>query len=170
MVYTKFTMRTESLPSIKELYSAIEGAAVDLYGFGMVCSSGVPWIAEPDILDVLMLGLEKFWFTENEEGAISHQEFREDLFKSLWEKCRGQVVKPQVGIDVPLGHDEMPFYKLPQLTRAALYLRSKKRMSYSSISLILGTPESLLREEIEKGREYLLGRRVRDLHWAEEEF
>jgi hypothetical protein len=163
-------MRTESLPSIKELYNAIEAAAVDLYGFSVVCSSGIPWVAEPELLDTLMLGLERFWFTENSDGDLSHQEFRVDFFKAFWEKCRGKQVQPQIGIDVQLGHDEMPFNKLPQSTRAALYLRSKKRLSYTSIALVLGLGESIVREEVALGREFLLGRQMRELQWSEDDF
>jgi hypothetical protein len=165
-------MRTESLPSIKELYRAIENAATDLYGFGVVCQSGITWVAEPDLLDTLLLGLENFWFTENDAGLLSHQEFREEFFKTIWEKGQGKKRAPDTikGADVPLGHQEMSFFHLAQFPRAAIYLRTKKQMPYSSIALILGSSESQVRAEIEKAREYLLGRNLRDFQWSEEDF
>ena len=43
-------------------------------------------------------------------------------------------------------------------------------MSYASISLILGVPEGLARSEVERSREFLLGRRVKDVEWSEETF
>ncbi|MGZ3693757.1 MAG: hypothetical protein ACXWQO_06125 [Bdellovibrionota bacterium] len=163
-------MRTENLPSIKELYRAIENAATDLYGFGVICQSGITWVAEPDLLDTLLLGLENFWFTENDSGLLSHDEFREEFFKAVWEKGKGRKHAPEKGADVPIGHQEMSFYHLGQVSRAAIYLRTKKQMPYSSIALILGSNESQVRTEIEKAREYLLGRSLRDFEWSEEEF
>ncbi|MGE3262699.1 MAG: hypothetical protein AB7K68_13035 [Bacteriovoracia bacterium] len=163
-------MKAEGLLSSKELYRALENAAVDLYGFGVVCQAGVAWLAEPDLLDTLLLGLENFWFTENESGLLSHQEFREEFFRSVWEKGKGRKTEPQGGAEVPLGHEEMAFYQLSQLARAATYLRTRKGMPYSSIALILGYSEDQVKKEIEKAREYLLGRSLRDFNWSEEDF
>lgn len=163
-------MQRESLPSVKSVYMALEDAAVDVYGFAVACHGGAPWMAEPDLLDTLLLGLENFWFTDEENGRLSHREFREELFKALWERCRSKQTPVKIGTDVPMGHEEMPFYKLPQLARAALFLRTKKRMSYVSIALILGVPEGLVRTEVERAREFLLGRRVKPLEWSEEDF
>ena len=150
---------------MQDVYRAIEAAAVDLYGFSVVCCSGAVWIAEPELLEILILGLEKFWFTEGGNGQLSHLEFREEFYREIWGKLRGRQLKPQVGVDVPLGHEEMLFYRLPQFARAALYLRSKKRMSYASVALILGVSEVVVREEVEKGREFLLGRRLKNIEW-----
>jgi hypothetical protein len=163
-------MKRESLPSVKSVYQALEEAALDCYGFAVVCHGGVSWMAEPNLLDALLLGLENFWFNDDAAGRLSHHEFREELFKAVWERCRDRAQPAKIGTDVPLGHDEMPFFKLPQLARAALFLRTKKRMSYASISLILGVPEGLARSEVERSREFLLGRRVKDVEWSEETF
>lgn len=162
-------MRRESLPSIQELYRSLERAAVDLYGFGVVCHEGAAWIAEPEILDTLLLGMENFWFTEDEEGALSHEEFRDEFFRVLWSKCRDKKVTVKIGTEVPLGHEEMAFYELPLLTRAALYLRTKKNFSYSLIAQILGTEEGIVQEEVERAREFLLGRRLKPVEWEGED-
>jgi hypothetical protein len=154
----------------KDVYTALENAATDLYGFSFVCHGGGGQFAEPAVLDTLLLGLENQWFTETVSGALSHEEFREDFFRSLWERCRGARGKVSVGMDVPLGHDEMVFYQLPQMARAALYLRVRKRFSYLAIALTLGAGEGVVREEIEKAREFLLGRRLKNVDWTEEDF
>lgn len=159
-------MKRESLPSAKELLRATEAVAIDLYGFGLVCHGGVAWMAEPEILDTIFLGLENFWFTDD----FSHKEFREEFFKALWERCKGKNIPAKVGEDVPLGHDRMEFYKLPQLERAMIYLRTKKKFSYASIALILGMDERVVRKDVERVREHLLGHRLRAPVSAEEEF
>jgi len=163
-------MKQETLPPIKEVYGALEAAAVDLYGFGMVCSGGAAWAAEPEVLETLLLGLENVWFTEDDKGVMSHTGFREDFFKVLWDKCNGKKNTIRIGTEVPLGHEEMPFYQLPQFARAALYLRTKKRFDYATVSMVLSAPEPLVRQEVETAREFLLGRRVRSLEWSEEDF
>lgn len=163
-------MKRETLPPMKEVYQALEGAALDLYGFAMVCQGGAAWAAEPELLDTLLLGLENIWFTENSKGELGHHDFREDFFRVLWEKSRGQRPSARVGTDVPLGHDEMAFYQLPQLARAALYLRTKKKLPYSTLARVLGVAEPLVEAEVEKAREFLLGRRVRSFEWGEEDF
>ena len=163
-------MKRETLPSMKEVYEALEAAAVDLYGFGLICQGGAAWAAEPEILETLYLGLENFWFTEGDSGRLSHQDFREELFKALWLKCQGSKATARIGSEVPLGHEEMAFYQLPQLTRAAVYLRTRKHFSYSSVALVLGMAESSVRAEVERSREFLLGRRVKSLEWSEEDF
>lgn len=163
-------MKREILPPMREVYRALEEAALDLYGFAMVCQGGAAWAAEPEILDTLLLGLENVWFNENMKGELSHLDFREDFFRVVWEKSQGKRPAVRIGTEVPLGHDEMPFYQLPQLARAALYLRTKKKFPYSTLSRIFGVAEPMVEEEVEKGREFLLGRRVRSLDWSEEEF
>jgi hypothetical protein len=164
-------MQQASLPPIKTVYRALENAAVDLYGFAVVCQGGAAWAAEPGLYDSLLLGLENFWFTEGHDGQLSHHEFREELFRAIWLKSRDKQHPPvKIGTDVPLGHEEMTFYQLPQSARAALYLRSKKHLSFSSIALILGSPEGVVRAEVEKAREFLLGRRVRAVEWGGEDF
>lgn len=154
----------------KAVHTALENAATDLYGFSLVCHGGGGQFAEPAVLDTLLLGLENQWFTESDSGSLSHDEFREDFFRSLWERCRGAKGKVMVGTDVPLGHDEMAFYQLPQLARAALYLRVRKRFSYLAVALTLGIGEGVVREEIERAREFLLGRRLKSVDWTEEDF
>lgn len=163
-------MQQASLPPIKSVYRALEGAAVDLYGFAVVCCGGASWAAEPGLYDSLFLGLESFWFTEGDDGQLSHMEYREELFKAVWEKSRDKATPVKIGTDVPLGHEEMAFYQLPQLARAALYLRTRKRFAFSSIALVLGSPEGVVRAEVEKAREFLLGRRVRTPDWGGEDF
>lgn len=163
-------MERAHLPSLKSVYQALEDAAVDVYGFAVACHGGVTWAAEPELLDVLLLGLENFWFLEDEGGRFSHHEFREEFFRAFWERCRDKATPVRVGSDVPLGHDEMLFYKLPQVARAALFLRTKKRFSYAAIALVLGMPEALVRGEVERAREFLLGRRVKPMDWSEEDF
>ncbi|MGZ3740020.1 MAG: hypothetical protein ACXVB9_11650, partial [Bdellovibrionota bacterium] len=142
----------EGLPSIKSVYQALEDAAVDIYGFAMACHGGAAWLAEPVILDSLFLGLENFWFMDDASGRLSHKEFREEIFKTVWDKSRGNPAPAQVriGTDVPLGHEEMAFYQLPQVARAAVYLRSKKRLPYATIGLILGITDGVARTEVEK--------------------
>jgi hypothetical protein len=166
--------KLESPPSIKNVYHALEDAGVDIYGFAIACHGGATWLAEPDILDSLLLGLENFWFVDDVSGRLSHKEFREEIFKTVWEKCRANVNAPsarvRIGTDVPLGHDDMAFYQLPQIARATVYLRSKKKFSYPTIALILGIPEAVARTEVEKAREFLLGRRVRPLEYSEDDF
>lgn len=166
--------KLESLPSIKNVYHALEDAGVDVYGFAVVCHGGATWLAEPDILDSLLLGLENVWFTDDTGGRLSHKEFREEIFKTVWEKCHLNVAAPaarvRIGTDVPLGHDDMVFYQLPQIARAAVYLRSKKKFSYATIALVLGLQEAVARTEVEKAREVLLGRRLRPLEFSEEDF
>lgn len=163
-------MKQESLPPIKSIYRALENAAIDLFGFAVVCHGGASWAAEPDMLDSLLLGLESFWFTEDDNGQLSHREFREEFFRNLWHKCKDKSSPVRVGSEVPLGHEEMAFYHLPQFARAVLYLRTRKRFSYSSIALVLGHSEGVVRNEMEKAREFLLGRRVRAVEWSEENF
>ncbi len=163
-------MKQESLPPMKEVYDALEEAAVDLYGFGVVCMEGVTALAEPAILDTLLLGLENLWFRESMENKFTYKEFREDFFRALWEKCQGRKTNFRIGSDVPLGHAEMPFYRMPQLARAAIYLRTKKHFSYASVAMILGVSQAMVEEEIERCREFLLGRRVAALQWTEEDF
>ena len=170
--FTLGRMKRESLPPIKTIYHALEEAALDVYGFAIVCHGGIVWQAEPQVLEALLLGLESFWFVENDEGKLSHREFREEIFHAVWEKCRDkQRLQPvRIGTDVPLGHEEMAFYQLPLLARAALYLRTKKRFAYSSIALITGATEGAVRAEVEKAREFLLGRRLKPMEWSEEDF
>ncbi len=163
-------MRKESLPPLKSVYHALESAALDLYGFAVICHGGAIWAAEPVMMDALLLGLESFWFTEGDDGRLSHEEFREELFRTLWNKCKDKATPVRIGTEVPMGHDEMAFYHLPQFARAALYLRTKKRFSYASIALITGKAEPAVRLEVEKAREFLLGRRVRMVEWDEESF
>jgi hypothetical protein len=168
-------MRAETIPPLKTVYRALEEATLDLYGFAVVCNGGASWAAEPGLYDSLFLGLENFWFIEDLNGQLTHREFREEFFRTVWEKSREStnVLKSsplKLGTDVPLGHEEMPFYQLPQLARAALYLRVKKNFAFSSVALILGTPEPTIRTEVERAREFLLGRRVRNLDWGGEDF
>ncbi len=155
---------------IREVYHALENAAVDLYGFSIVCRGGAAWMGEPDLLDTLLLALENSWITENEHRLLSHMEFREEIFHMLWAKGRARQATVRVGEDVPLGHEEMAFYQLPIMVRAALYLRTKKKFSYDAIGRILGLGEGVVREEIERGREFLLGRRLSEFEWTEEKF
>jgi len=163
-------MRPESLPPLKETYEALEAAAIDLYGFALTCHGGAAITAEPQILEVLLLGLENFWFTEGDSGTLTHQEFREDFFRTVWEKSAGHRTQARIGSELPLGHEEMAFYQLPQLARAALYLRTKKKFTYPAVAMVLGVPELKVQDEVEKAREYLLGRRVKSLEWSEEDF
>jgi hypothetical protein len=163
-------MRREILPSVKSIYSALEEAAVDLYGFAVACHGGVSWMAEPSLLDVLLLGLENSWFVDDDSGQLSHNEFREEFFKSIWDRSQEAAGSPKIGTDVPLGHEEMKFYSLPRAARAALFLRTKKHLSYASIALILGQSEGLVRGEVERAREFLLGRRLHAMEWSEEDF
>lgn len=160
-------MRQETLPPMKEVYQALENAALDLYGFSMVCHGGAAWAAEPEVLETLLLGLENVWITENEQGRLSHLDFQEDLFRLLWERSQGKKSAIRIGTDVPMGHEEMAFYQLPQLARAALYLRTRKRFAYAALARIFAVAEAVVQEEVEKAREFLLGRRVRSLEWEE---
>lgn len=163
-------MRQESLPPLKETYEALESAALDLYGFAMACHGGAAISAEPQVLETLLLGLENFWFTEGDSGKLTHREFREDFFRMLWEKSSGKRNNARIGSELPLGHEEMAFYQLPQLARAALYLRTKKKFSYAAVGMVLGVAEAKVQDEVEKAREFLLGRRVMSLEWSEEDF
>ncbi len=163
-------MKHASMPSIKTVYHALENAALDAYGFAVACHGGATWQAEPDILDALLLGLENFWFVDDSAGELSHREYREELFKAIWDKCKDKPATVRIGTDVPLGHDEMAFYQLPQLARAILFLRTKKRFSYSSIALVVGVSEGVARREVECAREFLLGQRLKPLEWSEEDF
>ena len=163
-------MKQESLPPIKSVYRALEGAALDLYGFAVVCHGGASWLAEPDLLEVLFLGLENFWFMEETSGELTHKEFRDDFFRVLWEKAKNRSAPVRIGTEVPLGHEEMGFYQLSQPARAALFLRTKKRFSYAAIALTLGQSEAEVRAEVEKAREFLLGRRVKAVEWNEDDF
>lgn len=162
-------MRQESLLPMKETYEALEEAALDLYGFAMACHGGAALAAEPQVMEALLLGLENVWFTEGDAGKLTHKEFREDFFRVLWQKSVGKGNPTKIGGELPLGHEEMAFYQLPQLARAALFLRTKKRFAYPAVAMILGVAEPQVQEEVEKAREYLLGRRVRSLDWNEEE-
>jgi len=161
-------MRQESLLPMKETYEALEEAALDLYGFAMACHGGAGWAAEPQVIETLLLGLENVWFTESDAGRLTHKEFREDFFRVLWQKSVGQRNPARIGGEVPLGHEDMAFYQLPQMARAALFLRTKKRFAYPAVAMILGVAEPQVQAEVEKAREYLLGRRVRSLDWDEE--
>ena len=163
-------MKSESLPSIKAVYHALEGAGVDLYGFAVVCQGGASWSAEPLVLEVLLLGLENFWFMEETSGRLTHQEFREEFFRALWERAKEKPSLVSIGTDVPFGHEEMAFYQLPIAARAALFLRTKKRFSYASVAMILGIAEARVRDEVERAREYLLGRRLKAVEFSEEDF
>lgn len=162
-------MKKEALPPLQETMQAMEAAAADLYGFALVCLGGVAWVAEPEILDTLFLGLENMWFTAGDNNRISHHEFKDDFFKALWDRVKGKNVKTNPE-DIPLGQEEMFFYKLPQVSRAILYLRSQKQFSLTSISAIIGLEIGVVREEMERGREFLLGRSIRAFDLAEEEF
>ena len=163
-------MKLESLPPIKSVYHALENAAVDVYGFAIACHGGAAWMAEPAVLDALLLGLENFWFVEGEDGQLSHQEFREEIFHAVWEKCQEKATPVRIGTDVPMGHEEMNFYRLPQIARAVIFLRTKRRFTYASIAMILGLTEAMARSEVERAREFLLGRRLRAVEWNEENF
>ncbi len=163
-------MKQESLPAIKSVYHALEEAAVDIYGFAVVCQGGAIAMAEPVILDTLLLGLENFWFTESRDGRLTHREFREEIFRAIWDKSRDRGVPVRIGTDVPLGHDAMHFYQLPQLARAVIYLRTKRNFSYASIAIAVGVSEGMARSEVERAREFLLGRRMKAMNWGEEEF
>lgn len=131
-------------------------------------------MAEPVILDSLFLALENFWFLEDSNGQLSHKEFREEIFRTIWERsavgASGQAGPVRIGTDVPLGHEEMVFYQLPQLTRAALFLRTKKHFAYTSVALVLGISEGTARGEVERAREFLLGRRLKSFEWSDEDF
>ena len=163
-------MKQESLPSVKSIYQSLEQAAVDAFGFAVICQGGASWMAESVVLDSLLLALENFWFVEDDSGRLSHREYREELFKTVWEKAGSKPSSVKIGTDVPLGHEEMSFYQLPLLPRAVLFLRTKKRFSYSSIALVLGITEGMARIEAERAREFLLGRRLKPLEWTEEDF
>jgi hypothetical protein len=161
-------MKQESLPPIKTVYHALENAALDVYAFAVACHGGAIWMAEPTVLEAMLLGLENFWFTEDQDGRLSHQEFREEIFKAIWEKCRDKAAPVSIGTDVPLGHEEMAFYQLPQLARAVIFLRTKKHFAYSSIAMVTGLSEGVARMEVEQAREFLLGRRLKGAEWSED--
>jgi hypothetical protein len=161
-------MRKESLPAVQDLYRSLETAAVDIYGFGVICHEGASWLAEPEILDTLLLGMENFWFTDEGAGVVSHKEFREDFFRTLWKKSQEKRISIHSGSDVPMGHEEMAFYELPLFSRAALYLRTKKQFSFPLIASILGSESGAVEEEIERAREFLLGRRIKPLAATED--
>ena len=161
-------MKRESLPEIQDMYRALEAAAQDLFGFAVVCHQGANWLAEPALLDVLLLGMENFWFSER-EGNLSHKEYSEEFFRAIWHRAQGEKKSIQVGSDVPLGHDEMAFYELPQRARSALYLRSKKRFSFEFIASIMEIDRASVEEEVERAREFLLGKRIKPFEFASEE-
>jgi len=158
------------LPSKKEVYEALERASSDIYGFAMACHGGVQWMAEPAMLDTLLLGLENFWFVSVDD-SLDHREFRIEFFRTLWKKCQGKTL-PQVkhGTDIPLGQEEMKFFSLPQSTRAILYLRTKKNFNYQDLALVFDQTPEALEVEVEKAREYLLGHRLKWLEKAEGDF
>lgn len=165
-------MKVERLPSKKEVYEALEGASSDIYGFAMVCHSGVQWMAEPAMLDTLLLGLENFWFMSTED-SLDHREFRVEFFRTLWKKCQGKTLPAgqlKRGTDIPLGQEEMKFFTLPQSTRAILYLRTKKNFSYRDLAQVFDQSPEALEIEVEKAREFLLGHRLEWLESAEDEF
>ena len=163
-------MRAETQINPKELYQAMEKAAEDLFGFGVVLNSGGMTMAEQEILDILFLGLENYWFTRDDAGGLSHKEFREEFFRVFWERNNKELANLRIGIDVPLGHEEMKFYKLPLFSRAVLFLRTKKKFDYPSISLIMSAPVAIVREELEKSREFILGRGLPPIECSEEDF
>ncbi|MCO5141469.1 MAG: hypothetical protein M9962_00085 [Oligoflexia bacterium] len=163
-------MKEIPLPDLKEIHSALTEASVDLFGFSVVCLGGVTWAAEKEVLDTLYVGLEKYWFTTIDGEKPSHKEFREEFFKNLWLRVKGKTINVQLGIDVPLGHEAMRFYKLGKLERALLYLRTKKQFSIKTLSFIFDLHVDEVRKNLEESRTLMLGRKVREVSVIEEDF
>ncbi len=167
------------MPPIKAVYHALETASVDLYGFAVICHGGSATLAEAGILEALLLALENFWFVEDLSGELSHREFREEFFRAVWKKCSAKESQPmpghhpfhsnlRIGSDVPLGHEEMAFYQLPQFARAVIFLRTKKHFNYASIAMIVEASEGVVRSTVEDAREFILGHRLKEIDCYEE--
>ena len=148
-------------------YRGIEKAAEDFYTFSMICSNGAEWISEELVVDTIFLALENHWMQMQNSGEFSHTEYREECFKKLWEEFlrRSEAHALELNKELPLGHEEMRFYRLPVLLRALLYLRTKKKFSLAELSRIFSLSEAKVEESLEKSREFLLGRSL--IRWEE---
>ena len=147
---------------------ALEGACADVFSFAVVCTGGMQALADTLLQEILLLSLERGWFTENLQGNYSHEEHRTALFREVWLAANERQAVPAIGIDVPIGHEQMAFYQLPRLARAVLYLRTKRKLSYEMIGSIVGIAAGAARTEVEKSRSILLGRAPKE--FSEEAF
>ena len=84
----------------------------------------------------------------------------------------GHEQKEDEMVEIPLIEDQFQNMQTGRvwLWDASIAVRTKKKFSYASIALILGSPEALVRAEVEKAREFLLGRRLKAVEWSEEDF
>lgn len=158
-------MRLTELPDLKTFHAGISHAAVDLYSFAVVCYSGQEWLAEDLVLDTLFLALENVWFSLSEKGTFSHTEYREECFQKIWQEfqSRGGLSAGVATKELPLGHEEMRFYRLDTQARALLYLKTKKKFDYAALARIFGLEEEEARKSVEHSREYLLGRGLKEV-------
>ncbi len=143
---------------IQKVARALEAASTDLFSFAVICTGGMQALADSILQEIFLLALERGWFTEDFDGNLSHDEFRIDLFREVWRAVKDNPVTPTIGIDVPIGHEQMEFYRLPLRSRASLYLRTKRKLSYANIAEILDAVPEEVRVEVERVRSILLGR------------
>ena len=148
------------LPSTRELQAALARAAEDLYPLAYLALRD-SLRAEAILHEVLVLGVEMHWIQKalSPSGELTHQEFREDLFREIWSRAKASVLGGGPGGDLRFSEAQQPFYRLPLEKRAALYLRSRSQLSLAEIQRVLGmSSDEEVFHLIEAARAEVLGR------------
>lgn len=164
MVYN-YSMQRPSvgkIPKSSELQGSLQKAAEDLYALAYLTVRD-SMRAESILQEVLLLGLERQWIAQalSASGEITHLEFREDLLREVWLRAKGSVHSGGPGGDLRLSESSQPFYRLDLQARAALYLRSRMRLSLGEIARVLGlADEEIAFALLESARMQILGREL----------
>lgn len=156
----KQTNLLEDEPNYAELLRALIGASEDLLPFAIVCC-GDPLRAEAYVQDVLLLSLENGWLCRSvdENERITHNEFKEDILRLLWERVHKDSLKGIIAGVRTYGERSTGFYRLNLLERATLFLRMRLQLTYPEIASVLQEDsEDVLVARVHQARERLLGR------------
>ena len=149
-------------PPTKEsslLATALVHAVKDLLPFAVVCLRDT-MRAEALTLDLLLLSLENSWISQplSASEEISHSEFREEMFRLVWQKAKEELGKGNSTPNLPYTENAMPFYRLDLEERAALSLRAKGKFEYQSMAYILGMDLIQVEDLVDSARAKILGK------------
>jgi hypothetical protein len=134
-------------------------AVKDLLPFAVVCLRDT-MRAEALVLDILVLSLENSWIAQPiaKGQEISHMEFRDEMFRLVWQKAKLDLSKGNSTPNLPYTENAMPFYKLDLEERAALSLRTTSKFEYQSMAYILAMDLIEVEDLVDSARKKILGK------------